>query len=313
MTEKLDRAYKEIKNYAFEAMKAQRQEKRTQTLFSMFVPEHVIHEFFANPEDSLVGDNRILAVLFSDIRGFTTISEKMSPENLVHSLNRYFESMVAPIIERKGIVEDYIGDAIKAFFGAKADPSENYALQSVQAALDMMERLIAFNSEQLASQGPRFPNGLGINYGVVTIGNIGTEKKKKYSVIGETADLAEYLENLTKVYKEQLIISESLYRKVKDDLRCRLLDTISWGERKMKIFTARRTLTPQEEEGWATYDLAMAQYSDRSFVKASDYFRRVLKILPQDHAATLLLASSETYSKNPPPSDWDGVGVMLAR
>ena len=122
MTEKLELAYREIKGFAFQAVLAQRQEKRTQTLFGKFVPENVLHEHFANPEEELVGDNRVLAVLFSDIRGFTTISESMSPADLVYSLNRYFEKMVAPILERKGIVDNYIGDAIKAFFGARWTP-----------------------------------------------------------------------------------------------------------------------------------------------------------------------------------------------
>jgi class 3 adenylate cyclase/HAMP domain-containing protein len=313
MTGKLEQAYKEIKGFAFQAVLAQRQEKRTQTLFGKFVPENVIHEFFKNPEATLVGDNRVLAVLFSDIRSFTSISEKMRPEVLVYWLNKYFESMVAPIIEQNGIVDNYIGDAIKAFFGATADPSrkENYALSSVLSGLEMMERLVTFNAEQAAGGRDEFKNGVGITYGVVTIGNIGTNKKKEYTVIGETVDLAEHLESLTKEYKQPLIISESLHVKVKDDLPCRLLDVIPWrGGRSLKIYTARRKLTGREKEAWGTHDLAMAQYFDRGFTKAAGYFRDVLKILPGDHPATLLLDRCAQFQKAPPPSDWTGAKVM---
>ena len=313
MTGKLEQAYKEIKGFAFQAVLAERQEKRTRTLFSKFVPAHVIDEYIANPEDTLVGDNRVLAVLFSDIRSFTSISEKMSTENLVYSLNKYFESMVAPVIERKGIVDKYIGDAIKAFFGAKAAPGENYALPSVLAGLEMAEKLVVFNAEQTAAGRPEFKNGVGITYGVVTIGNIGTDKKKEYTVIGETVDLAEHLESLTKEYKQPLIISESLHQKVKDDLPCRLLDSIPWrGGRSMKIFTTRRTLTPQEKEAWETHDAAMTQYFDRGFAKATGYFRDVLRMLPSDPPATLLMDRCVQFMKAPPPSNWNGAKVIQA-
>jgi class 3 adenylate cyclase len=301
MTGKLEQAYKEIKGFAYQAVLAQRQEKRTQTLFGKFVPAHVIDEQFANPEESLVGDNRVLAVLFSDIRSFTTISESMSPENLVYSLNRYFESMVAPIIEHKGIVDKYIGDAIKAFFGAKAAPGEDYALPPVLAALEMSEKLVAFNAEQAASGRPEFRNGLGITYGVVTIGNIGTEKKKEYTVIGETVDLAEHLESLTKEYKQPIIISESLHYKVKDKLPGRLLDAIPWrGGRSLKIYTVRRALAPREKEAWAAHDLAMAAYFDGGYAKAAALFRDVLKMLPGDPPAALLLERCMQNMKSPP-------------
>ena len=253
MTEALEQAYQGIKRFAFEAVLAQREEKRTQTLFGKYVPENVLHEHFANPEEELVGENRVLAVLFSDIRSFTTISEGMKPADLVYSLNRYFEKMVAPILERKGIVDNYIGDAIKAFFGASVDPArkENYALAAVQCRTGDDRAPGFFQRGAGAAGHPEFRNGLGIHYGVVTIGNIGTEKKKEYTVIGETVELAEHLEGLTKEYKQPLLMSESLYLKVKDDVPCRLLDSIPWREgRGLKIYTARGALTEREKEAW---------------------------------------------------------------
>jgi class 3 adenylate cyclase len=315
MTGKLEQAYREIKGFAFQAVLAQRQEKRTQTLFGKFVPEHVIHEHFANPEESLVGDNRVLSVLFCDIRSFTTISESMSPGDLVYSLNRYFESMVAPIIERNGIVDKYIGDAIKAFFGAKADPSlkENYALASVFSGIEMAEKLVDFNAGQITAGRPEFKNGVGIHYGVVTIGNIGTEKKKEYTVIGETAELAEHLESLTKEYKQPVLISESLYQKVKDDLPCRMIDSISWrAGRTLKVYTTWRTLGAADKEAWGIHNRAMDEYHQRDFTKAAASFRDVLKILPGDHAATFMRDRCMQFLKAPPPSDWTGAKVMQA-
>jgi adenylate cyclase len=315
MTEKLEQAYQEIKSFAFQAVLAQRNEKRTQTLFGKFVPEHVLHQFFANPEDTLIGDNRVLSVLFSDIRGFTTISESMSPGDLVFSLNRYFERMVAAIIEKNGIVDNYIGDAIKAFFGSQASEEhvENYALASVQAGLEMAERLVGFNREQTAAGKPEFKNGVGIHYGVVTIGNIGTEKKKEYTVIGESVDLAEHLEGLTKEYKQPLLISESLHNKIKDDLPCRVMDSVPWrGGRTLKIYTVRKALSRAEKEAWGAHNLGMAAYHERGFQKAAGYLREVLKMFPDDVPAALILERCMRFQKAAPPSDWTGADVRQA-
>jgi adenylate cyclase len=317
MTRKLEQAYKEITRYAFQSVLAERKEKRARTLFSKFVPAQVLDEYIANPEETLTGDNRVLAILFSDIRRFTAISENMSASDLVYCLNRYFESMVAPIVERNGIVDKYIGDAIKAFFGAQADPAhrENFAMASVLAGLEMTERLVSFNAEQLAASPPRpeFRNGVGLTYGVVTIGNIGTELKKDYTVIGETVDFAEHLESLTKEYVQPLIISESLYQKVKDELACRVLDAIPWrGGRSIRIYTVQRSLTPLLQEAWDAHNSAMAEYFERGFARAEGLLRHVLKILPEDRAAAKLLERCVRFQKAPPPPDWKGGEVRQA-
>jgi adenylate cyclase len=311
MAERLEEAYRQIKGFAFKAVLAQRQEKRTQILFGKFVPEHVIHQFFANPEDTLVGDNRLLSILFSDIRGFTTISESMRPDELVHSLNRYFDTMVAIIMKRDGIVDKYIGDAIKAFFGAQAEETKGVALQSVLAGLEMTEALGAFNEGQRAAGKPEFKIGVGLNYGLVTIGNIGTEKKKEYTVIGDMVDLAEHFEGLTKEYRQPLIISESLSRYVKEELPCRLLDSVLLeGERKaIRIYTVRRSLEAREKEAWGLHNQGMAAYYERSFDKAVAHFRDALVALPGDEPATMLMERSARYAKNPPPAGWEGAEV----
>jgi class 3 adenylate cyclase len=309
MVRTLGEAYRQIKGFAFKAVVAQRQEKRTQTLFGKFVPEHVLHQFFANPEDTLVGDNRVLSVLFSDIRSFTTISEGMKPDELVHALNRYFDAMVAIIMKRGGIVDKYIGDAIKAFFGAQADATTDiFPRESVLAGVEMGEALSEFNAGQKAAGMPEFRNGVGITYGMVTIGNIGTEKKKEYTVIGDMVDLAEELESLTKRYRQPVIISESLHRSVKDEMPCRLLDSIpTRSGAPVRIYTVRRQLAAKEEEAWALHNLGMAEYHERNFGAAAGSFADVLRLVPEDTPAALLKARSERLAKNPPPEGWNGI------
>jgi len=315
MVQNLSEAYRQIKGFAFQSVIAQRQEKRTQTLFGKFVPAHVIDEYLANPEETLVGDNRVLSVLFSDIRSFTAISESMRPDDLVHSLNRYFDAMVAIIMKRGGIVDKYIGDAIKAFFGSRAsvDHTTGFALQSVLSGIEMIEALGAFNAGQRAAGMPEFRIGVGLNYGMVTIGNIGTEKKKEYTVIGEMVELAEHFEGLTKIYHHPLIISESLHRSVKDDVPCRLLDWITRPDGgAMKIYTARKALTEREKEAWGRHEQGMAEYHDRNFTRAMDHFRDTAKALPEDGLATMFLERCARYAKNPPPEGWSGVDLPKA-
>jgi len=315
MTATLDQAYRGVKGSAFQAVVAQRMELRTRSLFAKFVPPHVLQEYLAHPEQDLVGDNRVLSVLFSDIRSFTTISESMSPADLVYSLNRYFEKMVAAVLEQNGDVDKYIGDAIKAFFGARAadHPGENYALASVKAGLEMAERLAGFNAEQSSARRPEFKNGIGIHYGVVTIGNIGTEKKTEYTVIGDSVDLAEHLEGLTKEYKQPILISESLHNKVKEDLPCRLVDSVPWRNKTtIKVFTTRKSLTPREKEAWGAHNLGMAEYYDRGFDRASSYFKDVLRLLPEDPCAAMMRERCARFQKNPPPEGWAGPDTRKA-
>ena len=287
MTEKLEQAYQEIKGFAFQAVLAQRQEKRTQTLFGKFVPENVIHEFFANPEETLVGDNRVLAVLFSDIRSFTTISEKHEPRRpgvLAEPLLR--EHGGRHHRAASGIVDKYIGDAIKAFFGATRGPDAQGELRPGRRARRRSRWRSGWwpstPSRRQPADAASSRTAWGIHYGVVTIGNIGTEKKKEYTVIGETVELAEHLEGLTKEYKQPLLISESLHSKVKDDLPCRLLDSIPWrgGANPEDLHRATRRWTAAEKEAWGAHNLGMAEYYERSFARAA----RLLPRRPEDPA-----------------------------
>ncbi|MDX9957112.1 MAG: adenylate/guanylate cyclase domain-containing protein, partial [Spirochaetia bacterium] len=280
MLGELQKAYDQIKHYAFDTVLAQKKEEKIRHIFQKYVPQELIDRFFQNPEAMLVGENRELAILFSDIRSFTTISEAMQPDDLVNSLNRYFTSMVEIIMNRNGVIDKYIGDAIMAFFGAPVRHDDD-AVQSVLAALEMTEALDIFNEHQRGIGKPEFKIGIGINYGVVTVGNIGCNRKMDYTVIGDMVNLASRLEGLTKPYHQPLIFSEFLYEKVKDTFPCRLLDSVAVkGKTKgVKIYTARRTLSPAESQAWPLHGQAMDLYYARHFREAADAFGTVAGLL----------------------------------
>ncbi|MDR2159491.1 MAG: adenylate/guanylate cyclase domain-containing protein [Treponema sp.] len=335
MIEELDKAYRQIKRYAFEAALKGKEEQRIRRIFQKYVPNDIINRFIANPAAMYKGENRVLAILFSDIRGFTTISEGMKdPADLVDSLNRYFSGQVDIIYNRRGIVDKYIGDAIMAFWGAPAQHDDD-ALQAVLSGLDMIDALGQFNENQRRLGKPEFHIGVGINYGEVTVGNIGSERKMDYTVIGDSVNLASRMEGLTKTYHAELLITESLYGALQNTASrtaaggpdpgaaataekapaFRLLDTVAvkGKTRGVKIYTAKRTLSGAEERAWSLHNQGMELYYRRDFSGAAEKFREVLKLLPGDWNGENLCRRCISYASSPPPPDWDGVEVMHSK
>jgi class 3 adenylate cyclase/HAMP domain-containing protein len=304
-------AYEQMKQYAFDAAIAQKREMKIRNVFQLYVPKDVINEVFTNPEKMLVGNNRDVAILFSDIRSFTTISETMAPEDLVNSLNRYFSLMVNIIVEKEGVVDKYIGDAIMAIFGAPI-AHKNDCLSSVVTGLEMMRSLEEFNKNQIAAKAPEFRIGVGINYGMVTVGNIGCDKKMNYTVIGDAVNLASRLEGLTKKYLEPVLFAESIYLKVCKDLPCRLIDRVAVkGKTKgVPIFTSRLSLPKKEQELWKYHNEGAELYYDQQFADALTYFEKAVSLAPEDIGAQRFAERCRFRIGNPPPPDWDGVEIM---
>ena len=323
MIGELDNAYAQIKRYAFDAVLAGKKEERIRQIFQKYVPKDVIERFFASPEKMLVGDNRRLSILFSDIRSFTTISEGMAPDDLVNSLNRYFSGQVDIIYNRGGVVDKYIGDAIMAFWGAP-EKHDDDALQSVLSGLDMIGALAGFNENQRRLGKPEFRIGVGINYGEVTVGNIGSERKMDYTVIGDAVNLASRLEGLTKTCRQDMLISGSVYEELQKQrtvladypaLYFRLLDTVAVkGKTKgVKIYTVKRSLSPAEQAAWPVHNEGMELYYRRSFRDAAQKFRESYRLLSRDFNAGTLYRRCVDYASNPPPEGWDGVEVMKTK
>jgi adenylate cyclase len=311
MIGELQRAYSQIKKHAFEAVLSKKKEQRIRQIFQLYVPQEIIDQCFSNPEAMLVGDDRVVPILFSDIRGFTTISEGMRPDDLVNTLNRYFSIMVDIIMNRNGVVDKYIGDAIMAFWGTPVK-REDDALQSVLAGLEMISGLEEFNRYQRENGKKEWNTGIGINYGNVTVGNIGSERKMNYTVIGDMVNLASRLEGLTKKYHQSMLISESLHMKVKDALPCRLVDSVAvkGKTRGVKIYTACKELNGLEKKAWTLHNDAMEMYYNRRFREAGAQFRRVIELMPGDYTAQMFVERCAEYDKAPPPRNWDGVEIM---
>ncbi|MBI3581814.1 MAG: adenylate/guanylate cyclase domain-containing protein [Nitrospinae bacterium] len=218
-----------IAGFGYVALTEGREKGKVRRMFSQYVSPEVLKVMTENPEQFAsigAGSKAEISVLFSDIRNFTTFSERSTPEQVVDMLNAHFSHMTEPIIRRHGTVDKFIGDAIMAFWGAPVK-LENHAESAVMAALEM-KRQMALVNEEIKKKGIDFTVkiGIGVNSGDAIIGNIGSEKKLNYTVIGDTVNLASRLETITKTYDVLIIISETTRAKLRDDVPCRVLDTV---------------------------------------------------------------------------------------
>ena len=312
MLTELEGAYNEIKSYAYRAVLAQKKEEQIKNMFQKYVPQDVVDEIVSNPDKALVGKNSKVSVLFSDIRSFTTISETMSPDVLVNSLNRYFSIMVDIIYKRRGIIDKYIGDAIMAIFGAPKTYGDDVQ-QAVLSGLEMLQNLDAFNKEQRDLGLKEFFIGIGINYGLVTLGNIGTTQKMDYTVIGDAVNLASRLEGLTKEYKTGLIISEDTCYATKNYFYMREIDRVRVKGKfqPVKIFEPARHLTNKQKGAWSIYNKGMKLFLDRAWDEAEKLFIKSLELLDgKDYLSEKYIMDIRAYKASPPDKDWDGVAVM---
>lgn len=312
MLQELETAYNQIKEYAFQTVLSQKKEERIKNMFQKYVPQDVVNEIVQNPDQALVGKNAKVAVLFSDIRSFTTISESLSPEVIVDSLNRYFTIMVDIIYNRRGVIDKYIGDAIMAVFGAPKEYGDDVQ-QAIYVGLEMLENLKSFNENQKKKNLPEFKIGIGINYGDVTVGNIGTSQKMDYTVIGDAVNLASRLEGLTKVYGIPIIVSEEAVAFTRNYFYFREVDRVKVkGKLKpVKIFQPARKLSSNEKKAWGMYNRGVELFLEKRWEESEKHFTKTLDLLGDKDFLTLkYLEDIRYYRINPPARDWDGTTTM---
>jgi adenylate cyclase len=205
---------------------SEKEKREIKKVFSHYVSKEVLEKILKDPKNiSLGGEEKFITILFSDIRGFTSVSEKLSPQKLVEMLNQYFSAMSGEILKHKGVLDKYIGDAIMAFWGAPVS-DENQADNAVQAAIGMKEQLEGFNKKQKEKGKPEINIGIGIYSGLAVVGNIGSEIRFDYTAIGDSVNIASRIEGLTKTYKTKIIISESVKNRLKNSYPLELLGSV---------------------------------------------------------------------------------------
>jgi len=207
---------------AYRTMTEEREKRRIRDMFGKYVSPAVVTEILANPPE-LGGVDKELTVFFSDIRDFTSLSERMTPQELVNLLNLYLTAMTDIILDYKGTLDKYIGDAIMCFWGAPV-PQPDHALLACKCALKQLEALKTLN-ESLSSE-KKLKIGMGISTGIMTVGNMGSLGRMSYTLMGDKVNLGSRLEGVNKKYSTTVIISADTYAQVRDKVVARELDNI---------------------------------------------------------------------------------------
>lgn len=291
-------------------------EKRMRKLFSRFVPEEIIDNLLngENTKTEFIGEKRRVAVLISDIRDFTTISEVNSPENVVTFLNQYFSIMVDIIKKHGGSIDKFMGDAIMALFGATVSYEDN-ALRAVTVALEMCNAVSKLDLSLLKiPEGHTFNIGVGIHYGDVVVGSIGCTDKTDYTVIGDSVNLASRLEGLTKQYGVRIIISNAVKQDLDDSFFLRHLDNVKVKGKSIavSIYSVEQDRSIFSEQYLEFYNKAMELYILGGWNLALEYFNKALSVCPDDRAAQLLHERCEKFIKEP-PKNWDGALALTSK
>jgi len=289
-----------------------REEKFIRGTFEKYLAPDLIDELIEHPDKvTLGGDKKVLSVLFSDIRGFTSISEKMKPEKLVPFLNEYLSAMSNCILERKGMLDKYIGDAIMAVWGA---PLHNYhqAHDACRSALAMSERLAEMAPSWEERGLPPIRAGIGINTGAMVVGNIGSEKKMDFTVIGDHVNLASRLEGLTKQYRVEILISEFTRAKIADAFTVRLLDrvTVKGKEEPIGLYECIAEGAPDEDtRAWiADFERGIELYTKQDWPGARQAIEKVKAARGgEDGPSDVYLERVAILEQEPPGEGWDGV------
>ena len=241
--------------------------------FSSYLSKDLLNQLIANPKSlKLGGERKNLSILFSDIRGFTQLSESMSPERLIDILNRYFTPMTKAVLTNKGMLDKYIGDAVMAFFNAPVDVKE-HADAACYTALEMIEKLDLLNRELEAEGILPIKIGIGLNTAEVIVGNIGSDDKKDYTIIGDGVNLASRVEGLTKNYGVQILITEFTVKYLRDDFIYREIEQVQVkGKDEAVLLYELMPNNARAKEIKDIYDKALEFYKKSKFTEAEELF-----------------------------------------
>ncbi len=295
----------------------EKEKKKIRGAFQYYLTASVINEMLKDPSKlKLGGDKKNLSVLFSDIRGFTTVSEKLTPEELVHLLNEYLTAMTDIVFKYDGLLDKYMGDAIMAVYGAPLDQPD-HPLRACRTALDMIEALKKLQGKWSAEGRPVLNIGVGINTGEMVVGNMGSQMRFDYTVMGDSVNLGSRLEGINKEYGTNIVISEFTYEAVKDTLLCRELDSVRVKGKKLPVkiyeLVGVRDEAPKWEQFLAHFNDGLAKYKGMQWDEAVAAFRKALEIRPGDPPTEMYVDRCLELKGHPPQGTWDGVFTMTRK
>jgi adenylate cyclase len=274
-------------------------------MFGQYVSENFVNELVSDPAKlKLGGERKELSILFSDIEGFTSISESKKPEELVSFINEYLSDMTEIVLSNHGTLDKYIGDAVMAFWGAPIELN-NHAYMACSTALRMQKKI-----KELKKVSVR----IGINTGNVIVGNIGGSKRFDYTVMGDNVNLASRLESVNKIYSTNILIGENTYQFIKDDFITRELDSIKVKGKAIttniyELISTKDEVKPEITSLIDKFSMALALYRNQKFEEAIFIFSECYNI-NSDRASEVFIERCKYFIENKPDENWDGVFVL---
>ncbi len=299
-----------------------RAKERITETFGRYVDPRVVENLIGNPALSKPGgDRRDMTVQFTDMSGFTTLSERLSPDSLVNLLNAYFTEMANPIQEHSGVIDKYIGDAIMAYWGPPFTDPAHQAEQAIDSALEQLELILAFNKRVpeilgVKLDGVHIDLRIGIASGSALVGTVGSTNHHNYTVMGDTVNVASRLEGACKEYRLRLLVDERT-RKETDKFLFREIDMLRVKGRAEPLHVSqpicRLPASPDRVALAKTFEQGLKLYQARKFEAALKSFKECLEIYPDDGPSKVFVERSGTLLVAPPPDDWDGVWTMMSK
>jgi len=288
-------------------------------MFSQYLPGSVVNELIENPDMlTLGGEERVMTVIFSDVAGFTTISESLTPTELVELLNEYLTEMSDVVFKYNGIIDKYEGDLIMAEFGAPL-PDDDHAVNACYTAIEMQEKLAVLREKLIREGKAEIRARVGINSGPMVVGNMGSSMTFDYTVMGDNVNLSSRLEGANKAYGTYIMCSEATRKMVEHVIITRELDLLKVKGKTEGVLVhevlARKSdgLGEEKERVIDIYHEGLAAYKERRWDDGIKLFTEALSFDKDDSPSSVYLERCKEFKINPPPDDWDGIFTMRSK
>lgn len=303
-----------VTGVAYRRVLAMRDKAQVTRTFGHYVSYQVVDRLLKEPElVRLGGEKKELTVLFSDIRGFTTISEKLEPEEVVRLLNEYLTAMTRVVFKYDGVLDKYMGDAIMAFYGAPIEMAD-HADKACLTALEMIEVLKGLQAKWKETGVPVIDIGIGLNSGPMIVGNMGSDVRFDYTVMGDSVNLGSRLEGINKQYGTRIIVSEFTRNIASSKFNFRELDLVRVKGKNdpVRIYElmSEKDAQPLFLE---VFEKGLIAYRGMDWYRAESLFQQALSVKPDDGPSSIYIKRCLEYKKTPPLADWDGVYEMKTK
>lgn len=281
--------------------------------FQKYVPANLVRQLIKSGKDVLIGgEKKQLAIFFSDIQDFTTISEQIDPKHLMEHICEYFNELSHIIRDTRGTIDKYIGDSIMAFWGAPL-PDKKPAYQAALAALRCFERLSILNTKWIRQNKPALQTRIALHFGEAIVGNLGSNDRLNYTAVGDVINTTSRLEKINKIYNTKILVSHAFYQEIKDQFVLRMIDCVMIRGKRQNTYIYE--LLGQDinqihfnlNEYQKIFEKGFDAYQNQQWDIAIQHFNYCLHIYPTDTIAPIFIKRCQEFKITPPPPDWNGV------